>query len=108
MEKYSYIDHTLTVSNSIEDPERVFSQIKQNLNEYSDGRKILDEKDILEEERLEIPDECFKGEIILEPEEKYIADEAAVYTFRRPSGIDLTGNKAMIDINLPREFPSIY
>ena len=84
------------------------SEILENLEGYVSDSRPVTVDEVLEDEQLDIPEEYFEGDYLLEPHMKYAAaDGAAVYVFESPGGLELVGNKVMIDMNLPDKMPSI-
>lgn len=55
--------------------------IISNLEEHSSSSSHVSVDEVLEDEQLKIPDEAFEGDLFLEPQMKYQADDAAVYVF---------------------------
>ena len=86
----------------------IVSEILINLSDNALRSRPISAEDVLEDDQLDVPQEYFEGDRILEPRQKYSSDEAAVYVFRSPGGLELVGNKAMIDMSLPDRLPSIY
>lgn len=80
----------------------------ENLSSNSLNSQKLSVNDVLEDDQLDVPEECFEGDYLLEPQLKYSSGDAAVYMFRGPGGLELVGDRAMIDYSLPDRFPSIY
>ena len=101
-------EQNLTISYESKGYENVVGEISDNLAEHSNSSLHLTVREILEDEQLEISREKFEGDRVFEPLNKYVVDEAAVFTFRGPEGFYLAGNKAIIDMSLPDPIPSIY
>ncbi len=108
METYSYTENTHTFTEDVGGYGTIVSEILRNLSEYSDSQRHINREFIEQDEQIKVPEECFEGDYIIEPLQKFNTDNVAVYVFDRPKGIDLIGNKAMIDINLPENMPSLY
>jgi hypothetical protein len=68
----------------------------------------VDLTDILDDNQIEVSDE-FEGAFrSLEPRAKFESGGSAVYLFDYSEGAQLVGNKPMIDMSLPADYPSIY